>query len=66
MKRNCLVILFLSMCWMPAGFAQQTPATVPQAAAPTEFPKELLNGSENFNLAIDVFGDARGNFGPCG
>ena len=37
------------------------------AAAPaTIFPDKLLEGMKNFNMAILLQGDIRGNFGPCG
>jgi hypothetical protein len=42
------------------------PSEAVQTPVSGEFPAQLLQGSENFNLAIDSFGDSRGNFGPCG
>jgi hypothetical protein len=65
MKKNCPLLFFLCLPMIFAASAPQSPVS-PQAPAVTEFPAELLKGSENFNLAIDIYGDLRGNFGPCG
>jgi hypothetical protein len=65
MKRNCLLLLLL--CF-PFFFAAPTLDSSGSAQTPTpaDFPAEILQGMDNFNLAIDVYGDVRGNFGPCG
>jgi hypothetical protein len=65
MKKICLLVLLLCVPWV-SGSLQQTPASMPQDKPATEFPQDLLKGSDNFNLAIDIYGDSRGNFGPCG
>jgi hypothetical protein len=65
MKKNLLLLFFLCIPLVSAAPAPQSPAPA-QAPAATEFPVQLLQGSENFNLAIDIYGDLRGNFGPCG
>lgn len=65
MKINCIPLLFLCLPVVFPAPAPQSPGAT-QTPVPTEFPEQLLNGSETFNLAIDVYGDLRGNFGPCG
>jgi hypothetical protein len=37
-----------------------------KGSAPGEFPAKLLEGPENFELAVLLQGDVRGNVGPCG
>jgi hypothetical protein len=65
MKKNCVSLLLpLSICLATAPLLQ--PSDAAQTAAAGGFPAQMLQGSENFDLAIDSFGDARGNFGPCG
>ena len=66
MKKNWVLLLLLCLPLIQGSTAQQIPGGAPAESAPTKFPEQLLKGSENFNLAIDVYGDARGNFGPCG
>ena len=66
MKKKCLLLLFLSLPLALQSAAQQIPGSAPQEIAATTFPEPLLQGTDNFNLAIDLFGDSRGNFGPCG
>jgi hypothetical protein len=65
MKKSCVSVLLLLLTWFAAVPLLQ-PSDSVQTPAPGEFPAQLLQGSENFNLAIDSSGDSRGNFGPCG
>lgn len=65
MKKSCLSVLLLLVSWCAAVPLLQ-PSEAVQTPVSGEFPAQLLQGSENFNLAIDSFGDSRGNFGPCG
>ncbi len=58
------VLLGLSLMFFAAPALR--PAGAFQAPAAAELPAQILQGLENFNLAIDAFGDSRGNFGPCG
>jgi hypothetical protein len=65
MKKKSVPFLFVLIAVMLiAPASRQAGGMQIQAAA--EFPAQLLQGDENFNLAIDITGDARGNFGPCG
>jgi hypothetical protein len=65
MRKNCVfVLLGLSMALFAALALRSSEAF--QAPAAAELPAQILQGSENFNLAIDAFGDSRGNLGPCG
>jgi len=57
----CLCVVIISLLHFGYGFAVQQ--TTPQG---TQFPDGLLEGNPNFNLAIMLQGDLRGNFGPCG
>ncbi len=67
MNRNrSLLISFLCLFLADAAAAQQAAGGAPQESVPTKFPEQLLQGTDNFNLAIDIYSDARGNFGPCG
>ena len=71
LNKSCLILLLLCFsCCLAALPAQslQTPqsAGTAQGSVPTDFPVSLLQGEEDFNLAIDVYADSRGNFGPCG
>jgi len=66
MKKNWILLLLLCLPLMQGLEAQQIPGGIPQESPPTKFPDPLLEGTENFNLAIDIYGDSRGNFGPCG
>jgi hypothetical protein len=65
MRKNLLhlsiLLLFGAAALCNLDFAQQTPA---HTAA--SFPEKLLEGTPDFNLAILLQGDARGNVGPCG
>jgi hypothetical protein len=69
MKKDSLLFLLLCLPLFHAARAldssrtAQTPTT---PVAPAEFPAAILEGTDNFNLAIDAYGDLRGNFGPCG
>ncbi len=58
------VLLGFSLVFIAAPALR--PSSAFQAPAAAELPAQILQGSENFNLAIDAFGDSRGNFGPCG
>ena len=66
MKKNRIFLLLLCLPLMQGVKAQQIPGGVPQESAAAKFPDQLLEGAGNFNLAINVYSDARGNFGPCG
>jgi hypothetical protein len=64
MKKNAkyklillLLVAFIAMCISGAGTTGQVPAG---------FPAVMLEGEEDFNFAILLQGDARGNYGPCG
>jgi hypothetical protein len=69
MKKNCLLLLLLCLSFFlvaPALDSSGTAQTPTPAAMPADFPAEILQGTDDFNLAIDAYGDVRGNFGPCG
>lgn len=59
--RALLIFLLAGAFICSAGHPQQQ--TAPPAA---KFSESLLEGNPNFNLAILLQGDLRGNFGPCG
>jgi hypothetical protein len=65
MKKHCLLLLLscLPLCLAQSG--RPAPGDA-QGTVAADFPKELLQGSEKFTLAIDVHADIRGNYGPCG
>jgi len=63
-KKSVPILLVLSAVMLGSPWLR--PAGGLQTPSATEFPTQLLQGAENFNLAIDITGDARGNFGPCG
>jgi hypothetical protein len=64
MKHWLCSLLAIPFC---TGILAVESARIRQAGGATPgFPAQLLEGAEKFNLAIDVFGDLRGNFGPCG
>lgn len=50
----------LTCVLVPEGFGQG------KDVLPPVFPAALLDGDPNFDLAIHLQGDIRGNFGPCG
>ncbi len=59
---------FALVCLFPAIFIilGRIPVS-PQDARPASiFPDSYLEGVAEFDLAIDLQGDLRGNFGPCG
>ena len=61
----CLRVVLV--CLLAAGFRSGYGFAVQQAIPQaTQFPDSLLEGNPNFNLAIMLQGDLRGNFGPCG
>jgi hypothetical protein len=66
MKKNLLRLTVLLLLGAVAlgnlVFAWQASA----ASAASSFPEKLLEGTPEFNLAILLQSDARGNFGPCG
>jgi hypothetical protein len=77
MKKNWLPVLLFCLSFCLTIYSAQSPQTaqstgtaqVPGAAkgeVPAGFPATLLEGNEEFNLAIDLYADSRGNFGPCG
>ncbi len=58
---HCFALLLLFQApalAQSSGQAAVTPATI--------FPDKLLEGMKNFNMAILLQADIRGNFGPCG
>ncbi len=66
MKKNQLHVLILLasmslVCAYPAVRAGQN-----QETAATGVPESLLGGNPDFDLAISLQADERGNFGPCG
>jgi hypothetical protein len=65
MRKNLLhlsiLLLFGAAALSNLVFGWQAPAP-----ATTSFPEKLLDGTPDFNLAILLQGDARGNVGPCG
>jgi hypothetical protein len=67
MKNHIPLAVHLAMivCLAPVTIAafQAGPAPVP---APADVPEALLNGDPNFNLALLIQADLRGNYGPCG
>ena len=65
MKMHSL-FLFLIAPLVAAMPGPQYPGAAPRQAAATEFPAQLLQGTDSFNLAIDIYADSRGNFDPCG
>jgi hypothetical protein len=69
MKKNCLLLLLLGFSFFigaPALDSSRAAQTPTPAAVPAGFPAEILQGTDDFNLAVDAYGDVRGNFGPCG
>ncbi len=65
MKKWCLFILLLC-CSLQLGLPVGRIASPGQEPVAQEFPSELLQGKEEFSIAIDLQGDIRGNVGPCG
>lgn len=65
MKKNCLFLVVFCFSLSIAAAGLQSPGAA-QAPAATGFPAQLLEGTDDFNLAINIYGDSRGNFGPCG
>jgi hypothetical protein len=57
----CFALLLLFQAPAMAQSSGQTSVTLA-----TTFPDKLLEGMKNFNMAILLQGDIRGNFGPCG
>ena len=66
MKKKCLLLVLFSLPLAMLTAAHSHPGAERQDAAAATFPEQILQGTDNFNLAIDLFGDSRGNFGPCG
>jgi hypothetical protein len=66
MKKKSMPFLLVLLVVMTVIAPGSRPAGGMQTQVAAEFPAQLLQGDENFNLAIDITGDARGNFGPCG
>jgi hypothetical protein len=69
MKKDSLLVLLLCFPFLVAAPALKSSGTIQTptpAAAPAGFPAAILEGTDDFNLAIDAYGDMRGNVGPCG
>ncbi len=64
-KSRILPPLFL-LAWLPAGPFVPAPAGRSAAEAVQAFPVQLLEGLAEFDLALQVHADIRGNVGPCG
>jgi hypothetical protein len=63
--RNFVTALLSLLFLLAPGFAQTKPPAVGLSPA-GNFPAELLEGMQQFSLALQFFADSRGNFGPCG
>jgi hypothetical protein len=62
-----LILMLIVLVGVPAvpGGTQNAGHAPPPAPAQT-FPESYLEGTADFNLALQIQGDLRGNYGPCG
>ena len=66
MKKNQLLLLILLAATVPLCAYPPSSAGQAEARAATGFPENLLGGNPDFDFAISLQADERGNFGPCG
>lgn len=66
LKKNPMTITALYLLSFWAGFLPALNSAQTPAAAQNVFPEQLLEGNPNFQFALLLQGDARGNVGPCG
>jgi hypothetical protein len=67
MKSQIPIVLCLALAsWVVPITSAGFQGSLAPAPAPTEVPEELLDGNPNFNLALLIQADLRGNYGPCG
>jgi hypothetical protein len=60
------LLLLLAGLFAAPGFPREPQAKAPPPAAAATFPDAYLAGTADFNLALQIQGDLRGNYGPCG